>query len=240
MNHSRLLAWSVHAYTATGAALAFLALAAALQGDVRTAFLCLWAAMFVDCSDGTLARRFRVKEVVPEFDGARLDDIVDYLTYVFVPIVIAHLGGKMPDGAIGLALGSLPLLASAYGFCRTDAKTDDHMFTGFPSYWNVVVLYFFLVETDPTVNAMILAAFSALVFVPIRYSYPSRNPTGAGVTFTLGPLWALLILYLVMILPETNVTWAWASLFFPAWYFGLSAYLTVRRSGPPAAGARRN
>ncbi len=229
MNNSRPLAWLVHAYTAVGATFGFFAIAAAVSGDIRAAFLWLWAAMFIDCSDGTLARRLRVKEVVPEFDGARLDDIVDYLTYVFVPIAIAHVDGRLPAGALGLSVGSLPLLASAYGFGRVDAKTDDHLFTGFPSYWNIVVLYFYLLETDPVLNALVLGALSALVFVPIRYAYPSRNPTGATVTFTLGPLWALLILYLMLQLPETNTRMAWASLYFPLWYFGLSAYLTARR-----------
>jgi len=231
VNGSRPIAWLVHAYTATGAALAFLALVAAANGDIRAAFLLLTAAMIVDCSDGTLARAARVKEVVPEFDGARLDDIMDYLTYAFVPIVIAHGGGMLPGGTFGLAVACAPLLASAYGFCRTDAKTEDHLFTGFPSYWNVVVLYFHLLETGPGFNAFVLLLLTALVFVPIRYAYPSRNPTGAVVTFTLGPLWGLAVLYLVLALPAKNTTLAHATLTFPAWYIALSLYLTARRRG---------
>lgn len=229
MTPSRSIAWLVHAYTAVGAALALLALAAAAAGDVRTAFLWLWVAMFIDASDGTLARAARVKEVVPEFDGARLDDILDYLTYAFVPIAIAHGGGMLPDGRLGLAVACAPLLASAYGFCRIDAKTEDHLFTGFPSYWNVVVLYFFLVRSGPTFNAVLLLFLAAMVFVPIRYAYPSRNPTGTVITFTLGPAWALLLLYLVLLLPETNTPLAYASLAFPAWYIALSLSLTIRR-----------
>lgn len=239
MNESKPLAWLVHAYTAAGAAFAFLALAAAFTGDVRAAFLWLWAAMFIDCSDGTLARRLRVKELIPEFDGARLDDIVDYLTYVFVPIVIAFIGGKLPHGIVGLTIGCLPLLASAYGFAQTEAKTDDHLFTGFPSYWNIVVLYFYLLETTPAFNALVLVVFAVLVFVPIRYAYPSRNPTGSLVTFTLGPLWALLVLYMLVRLPEPNPDLAAISLTFPAWYLVLSAYLSVRRARSAAATADR-
>lgn len=226
---SRNVAWLVHAYTALGAAIAFLALAAALAGDLRLAFLWLWAAMFIDASDGTLARAARVKELIPEFDGARLDDIVDYLTYTFVPIVIAHTAGMLPSGAAGVVVGCLPLLASAYGFCRTDAKTDDHLFTGFPSYWNITVLYFHLLSTSALFNAATLVILSALVFVPLRYAYPSRNPTGATITFTLGPVWSLATLYMVLRLPEPNLPLAWASLLFPAWYIALSIYLTVRR-----------
>lgn len=226
---SRPVAWLVHAYTASGAAIAFLALAAIAAGDLRIAFILLWVAMLIDCSDGTIARAFRVKEVVPEFDGARLDDIVDYLTYAFVPIVIAHSAGLLPDGPVGLGVAALPLLASAYGFCRTDAKTEDHFFTGFPSYWNVVVLYFFLLGTSPTTNAWVLAVLAAMVFVPTRYAYPSRNPAGRLGTFTLGPIWAVLVLYLMLQLPETKPTLAWASLFFPAYYVGLSVLLDLRK-----------
>lgn len=227
---SRQVAWLVHAYTAAGAALAFLALAAGLAGEIRTAFLWLWAAMFIDASDGTLARAARVKEVIPEFDGARLDDIVDYLTYTFVPIAIAHAGGVLPDGAIGVAVACAPLVASAYGFCRTDAKTEDHLFTGFPSYWNIVVVYFFLLSTGPAFNAVVLLFLAAMVFVPMRYAYPSRNPSGATITFTLGPVWSVVVLYLVVQLPATNRALAVASLIFPAWYLCLSAYLTWQRA----------
>ncbi len=232
---SRITAWAVHAYTASGAAVAFLALAASNAGDIRTAFLLLWVAMAIDCSDGTMARAARVKEVVPEFDGARLDDIVDYLTYTFVPIAMAYGAGLLPAGAAGLVIGSLPLLASAYGFCRTDAKTDDHFFLGFPSYWNIVVLYFVLLDTPPLFNAVVLTTLAALVFAPIRYAYPSRNPAGRWGTFTLGPVWAALIFYLVLELPALNPTLAWASLYFPVYYFGLSLYLDLGRRRSLAA-----
>ncbi len=88
-----------------------------------------------------LARRFRVKETIPWFDGALLDNIVDYLTYVFAPVVLLWTTDYLPDGALGWVVAALPLLASSYQFCRVDAKTDDHFFLGFPSYWNVVAFY---------------------------------------------------------------------------------------------------
>jgi phosphatidylcholine synthase len=235
---SRTLAWLIHAYTAAGAALAFFALAAAIGGDVRQAFLWLWLAMLIDCTDGALARAARVKQVVPEFDGARLDDIVDYLAYVFVPVAIAYFGGRLPDGGIGTAAACLPLLASGYGFARSDAKTPDHMFTGFPSYWNVVVLYFYLLGTGPAFNAVVFALLAGLVFVPIHYAYPSRNPAGAAVTFTAGPAWGLLVLYLMLQLPDSSIGLAWLSLLFPAWYIGLSLYLNARRPAVTSAPER--
>src|SRR6188508_1148107 len=152
---SPTLAWIVHVYTATGAVLAFVMTIAVINARYRLAFLMMIAATVIDSTDGLFARLARVKEATPAFDGGRLDDIVDYLTFVFVPAM---------------------LLSSAYGFSAADAKTDDHFFTGFPSYWNIAALYLFAAHLTPTVNASVLLVLSALVFVRIRYVYPSRTP----------------------------------------------------------------
>ena len=128
-----MTAWLVHAFTATGAVLAYMAVEATIAGDTRRAFLWLVVATLVDAVDGALARLARVKERTPQFNGARLDDIVDYLTFVFVPVFILRHDGLLPAGASGLAVASAVLLSSAYGFSREDAKTPDHFFTGFPS-----------------------------------------------------------------------------------------------------------
>ena len=104
----------------------------------------LWlflAAIFVDGTDGLLARQFRVKEVMPGFDGALLDNIVDYMTYTLAPMVLLWANGFLPDGVWGGVVAAVPVLASCYQFCRSDAKTDDHFFLGFPSYWNIVAFY---------------------------------------------------------------------------------------------------
>ena len=132
---------AVHVYTAAGAVLAFLMVVTAVDGQVTAALWLFLVAMVIDGTDGLLARRLRVKEVTPGFDGALLDNIVDYLTYCFAPVVLLWAGGFLPDGWIGWVVACLPLLASTYQFCRADAKTDDHFFLGFPSYWNVVAFY---------------------------------------------------------------------------------------------------
>jgi hypothetical protein len=134
----RLAGLALHAYTASGTVLALLIVIAAIDGDAVRALWLGLAALVIDGTDGMLARRLRVKETIPWFDGAMLDNIVDYLTYAFAPIVLLWTGGYLPNGFIGAALAALPLLASSYQFCRTDAKTDDHFFLGFPSYWNLL------------------------------------------------------------------------------------------------------
>lgn len=220
-----LAAWGVHLYTATGAALGLFALDASARGNYRLAFGWMAAAVFIDATDGTLARRVRVKEVLPHFDGSKLDDVVDYLNYVVVPMFLAYQAALIPPGIGGLALAAVPLLASGYGFCQAGAKTTDHFFTGFPSYWNVLVFYFFTLATPVWFNTLSLLSFSVLVFVPIRYLYPSRNPVARRTTQVLGVVWAVGVAILLVQFPTPSRLLAWLSLYFPLYYFAVSLHL---------------
>ena len=225
---SRVFAWSVHAYTALGAVMAFLGTLAVFNGRFRDAFLWMIAATAVDGTDGVLARMARVKEVTPTFDGARLDDIVDYLTFVFLPILLLHQAGHLPPGW-GLLVAAGVLLSSAYGFSSADAKTSDNFFTGFPSYWNIVALYLHAAAMAPAVNAAILLALTALVFVRIGYVYPTRTPVLRGLTLTLCGIWAVMVIAIVVLLPDVPPSLLIWSLFFPVYYTALSLVLHARR-----------
>ncbi len=227
-------AWAVHAYTASGALLAWLAVLATLDGNYRLAFAWLAAQVFVDSTDGWLARLARVSERTPAFSGAHLDDIVDYLTYVFVPALIVWHGRLVPDG-IRVVVPAIMLLSSAYGFSRLDAKTDDHYFTGFPSYWNIVVFYLVAWQTGPPLNAAVLVGLAALVFVPIRYVYPSRTVPFMRLTIVLGAIWAALMLATLAVMPRVPGWLAAAAAVFPVYYIGVSFWLEFRRR---EAGAR--
>jgi phosphatidylcholine synthase len=222
-------AWAVHAYTASGALAAFFGTLAVFEGSYRTAFLWMVAATFVDASDGVLARLARVKETLPTFDGARLDDIVDYLTFVFLPVLLLVHAGSLPDGW-GIAVAAAVLLSSTYGFASLDAKTEDYFFTGFPSYWNIVAVYLYAAQMPPAVNAAILLVLVALVFVRIGYVYPSRTPVLLGPTVALGAIWALMILAIILMLPNAPRWLVLASLFYPIYYVALSFVLQARRS----------
>src|SRR5262245_66516026 len=83
-------AWLVHLYTATGVLAAFFGTLAVFDGRYRAAFFWMAGATVVDATDGILARLASVKERTPTFDGARLDDIVDYLTFVFLPVLLLY------------------------------------------------------------------------------------------------------------------------------------------------------
>jgi phosphatidylcholine synthase len=226
-----IAAWLVHLYTASGIVLAFLAARAVIDFDYRTAFFWLWIQVFIDATDGLLARLARVREHIPWFDGAKLDDIADYLTYVFVPALFVWRGALVPT-AWALPIAAAMLLSSGYGFNRTDAKTADHFFTGFPSYWNVVTFYLLIARWPSEVNVGILAVFAALVFVPIRYVYPTRTPSRRIVTNVAGAMWAGLMLLMLWQYPAVSRALFWTSLAYPAYYFLLSFALHFRMTSP--------
>jgi phosphatidylcholine synthase len=221
---SRALAWSVHLYTALGAVIGLEAIVATVNGRVREAFLWMTAALVIDASDGTLARAARVKEVVPTYDGSKLDDIVDYLNYVFVPMFFAVQMKMLPESC-ATWIAAMPLLASAYGFCESGAKTADFFFTGFPSYWNVAVFYLYVFGAATITNAIVLTVLSVLVFVPIGYLYPSRQPFLRPLTISLGVAWGVILLLALARLPERPPLLIYGSLLFPVYYFALSFYL---------------
>lgn len=222
-------AWAVHLYTAFGAVLAFLIVLAAIQGDVVGALWFGFVALIIDGTDGMLARRFRVSEMVPWFDGRRLDDIVDYLTYVFAPILLLWSAGYLPQGTIGTVVAALPLLASSYQFCRVDAKTDDHFFLGFPSYWNVIAFYAIIGGWSVSTVAAVLAVCAILVFVPIRYVYPSRTVAFRSVTLAVSAVWMICYAVLLAQMPNPNGLVMNLSVLAVLYYLALSLYLTFAR-----------
>jgi phosphatidylcholine synthase len=228
-----LVPWLAHLYTALGAGAALAATLDVFAGEFRRAFLWLVLAVFIDTTDGVLARMLRVKERLPFFDGARLDDIVDYLTYAFVPVLLMLRADLLP-ARWGVWVGLVVLLASAYGFSRADAKiaTTDYFFTGFPSYWNIVAMYLYVWRLPREWAAMALLVLAALVFVPIRYVYPSRTATLRGLTIGLGTVWGVLAILVVWRLPATDGPWAMLSLVFPIYYTALSLWLSAQPDNP--------
>jgi len=228
------LAWLVHLYTASSAVLAFLATRAIFEYRFRDAFFWLGITIIIDATDGLLARAAKVSARLPWFNGAKLDDLVDYLTYVFVPAVLVWRAQLVPEPWMIAVVGAM-LISSGYGFSRVDAKTADHFFTGFPSYWNIVAFYMYALGCSPAVNAAVLVGLSVAVFVPIRYVYPSRTTTLRTLTVTLGLLWGASVLWLLAHLGSASRTLVLASLGFPVYYFALSLVLDRRRPAAPLA-----
>jgi phosphatidylcholine synthase len=223
----RIPAWLVHIYTASGAVLAFAGAWAVLHGDVRTALASMLIATIVDATDGALARRAKVKDALPEIDGARIDDIVDYITFVFLPMLLLDASGGL--GRFGLPVAAVVLLSSMYGFIAPDAKTADAFFTGFPSYWNIVVLYLLVFRVPVAWNVAVLLVLSGMIFVRIRYVYPTRTPALRPLTLALSAVWAVMLAAIIATWPSPPSWLAIGSLAFPVYYLVLSLWLNVRR-----------
>jgi phosphatidylcholine synthase len=216
----RAAAWGVHIYTALGLPLAFVGAIALANADARLFFLTNMAAVFVDSTDGTLARAVKVRSVLPQFDGRRLDDLVDFLIFAFLPSLSLVAFNMLPSGYEVVAVA--PLLASGYGFCQEKAKTHD-AFVGFPSYWNIVVLYLYVLEVSPWAATFVIVLLTLMVFIPIHYLYPAKTEFMRPLTIGFGSLWALLMIAIAM-----NLGASWAkpaalcSLVFPLYYLILS------------------
>lgn len=213
------LAWGVHLFTASGAVVGALALLAIDRGAFHHAALWMLLAIAIDSLDGMMARAARVARLIPSFDGRRLDDIVDFLNYVIVPAVFLVAAGLVPHW-IWVAL---PVLASAYGFSQVDAKTPDGFFLGFPSYWNVIAIYAWLLEISPEAGAAIVTGFALLVPAPLKWVYPSQLRVFRRTTYA-GTLIAGILVICSVIDPERGraLRLIELSLLFPAWYVALS------------------
>lgn len=223
-------AWGVHLYTALGAAFGLLAIHYADVGNFRASFLAMTVTIVIDSSDGTLARAVRIRERVPGVDGELLDNIIDYLTFVVVPMVFVMRVGMVPTGCVGLAVVSFVAIASAYQFSQTAAKTPDHYYTGFPSYWNIAVFYLYYARVSATASAAVLVVLGVMVFVPIKYVYPSRTETLRPLTLGYGIFWGAVTIRMVLGLPSFNPILLYLSLSYVAYYFAASLALHARSS----------
>jgi phosphatidylcholine synthase len=221
-----ICAYGVHLFTATGAVWGLLSLLAIFKHEWRLAILWMVLAMFVDGFDGMLARWADVKMYAKTIDGALLDNILDYLNYVVVPALFLVEADFLPAG-FKLAGAFAILLTSAYQFTQVDAKTDetqDYFFKGFPSYWNVLVLYMLIMQLNPWVNLAILAVCNILVFVPVKYIYPSRNTRLRNLTLSLSYLYAIIGVWGVMQYPDVPKWVVWASFIYVGYYAALSLW----------------
>jgi phosphatidylcholine synthase len=225
----RARAHAVHLYTASGVVLALLAAMeiAAATPDPRRVFLLLAGAVLIDASDGPLARRWEVKRYAPRIDGRTIDDIVDYLTYTFLPLLLVWRMEWLPDPA---ALWVAPaLLASLFGFANTAAKDEEGgFFLGFPSYWNVVALYAGVVAErwGPAPNAVLLLALAALTLAPVGFVYPNLAPRAWRLPLLAGALlWLAMLVAMLRDYPWVPPWLLWLSLLYPALYTALSIHL---------------
>lgn len=222
----KALANGVHLFTATGAVWGFLTLLAIWNGNIKLALLYIIIAMFVDGFDGILARQFDVKTYARWIDGGLMDNIIDYLNYVVVAsLLLVRAPNLMPPG-LELAAALSILLTSAFQFSQVEAKTDEqsYFFKGFPSVWNFLVLYMLLLGLNPWVNFAALVICNILVFVPVKYLYPTRNNRLRRLTLALTYLYGALGVWGLLQYPDVPEWVAPASFVYVAYYAVMSFF----------------
>ena len=227
----RVLGWLVHAFTASGACVGVLSLLALYEGNYLLALWLMMAAIVIDAVDGMFARMVKIKDVVPEIDGALLDNIVDFVNYTIVPSFFLLVTNTLPPTWRFVCVVAI-IFASSYQFTQRDAKTSDHFFKGFPSYWNIAVIYLFFWQMTPSVNMVILLTLAVLSFVPIKYVYPSRLDYLTNNRYIrfgmvlITVLWGAATTGLLWLYPRTNHFLVAISLGYVLVYIAISLYRT--------------
>ena len=226
--------WSVHIFTASGAFAGFLSLEAIFRDNIFLAFVWLSLAFLIDGVDGAFARRYKVKEMVPTIDGSILDNIVDYLNYVFIPTVMLYWFNLVPSQLTLLAV-ALILIVSCYTFANTKQKTEDYFFRGFPAVWNMVIFYLFVMGTSQLTNFLVIVFFSVMTFVPLKYLHPLRVKEKKSLNLFMTFIWGLCCVFLLLDLRDVPTQlsayrdfyyWLWVGLNL---YF---VYISLHRSMP--------
>jgi phosphatidylcholine synthase len=238
---ARARAYAVHLLTASGVVAAFFAVAELLGDapDERVVFAWLVVAVLIDAVDGTLARAWDVKRLAPDIDGRKIDDIVDYLTFTFIPLLLMWRMGWVPfaPGLLGAAWIVPALLASVLGFANVGAKDEAAgFFRGFPSYWNVAAFYaglafYGLGEAGQWLNGLLLLVLAALTVSPLRFLYPNLTPRPWKLPVMLGAAaWLAVLLGMLLVYPRVPGWVVGVSLIYPAFYAALSLWIDPRRS----------
>ncbi|SHM61037.1 phosphatidylcholine synthase [Phytopseudomonas punonensis] len=220
-------AWSVHAVTASGVILGMLALLALIEGRAESCLMWLGLALLVDGLDGTLARKYDVKVVLPHFDGSTLDLVIDYLTYVFIPAIFVYRFIPLPEYTLLLSVGII-LLSSLFCFCNVNMKSKDNYFVGFPAAWNVVVVYLYLLDFEPWVTFAVIMVLAGLTLTRMKFLHPFRVKQFMPLNIAVTMVWMFACAGLILQFPAQPVwllvLWGLSS----AYFVGMCVWRSAR------------
>ena len=221
---AKLKAILVHFFTASGVVFGFLALLSAINNNFPACIFWLAVALLVDGFDGTLARRYKVDVFTPNIDGTVLDNIIDFFTYVIVPVFMIY-NFNFLSNTFALPVSFLILLVSCFTFINKDLKTDDYYFTGFPALWNMLVLYLYILESSQLTNLITILFLCIMTFVPMKFVHPLRVVHLRKTSMIMVLLWCITTVYILISGVENQIvfyTWVLVNLYF--------LYSTVHRT----------
>ncbi len=219
----KIAAYSVHVFTALGAVLGLWAIILTYQGYFQYAIWVLFSAVIVDSVDGALARAAETKIYASSIDGDLMDNIIDYVTWTAAPLVWLYAVTAIPVWPLLLCA-----LASVFGFTHVEAKSEEDFFTGFPSFWNIVAFYLYLLSLPTVWSIIILLVFAAATLMPLRFVYPSKTVHFRKLTIALGVLYFFQFIALIILFDESPAWLIYISFIFPVYYLSLSFYLHLK------------
>ncbi len=203
-----IIAFAVHAFTATGAFVAFLALVAAAEKQFLLAWFWLGMCLLIDGVDGPLARHFNVKTVLPNWSGDMLDNIIDYVTFVLIPAFILYQSGFL-ENVYSFICAALIACTSAIYYADTRMKSRSNCFKGFPICWNMVVFTLFVIEPGWTIAIAVVLLSAVLTFVPILFIHPVRVKAWRPVNLGVLAVWCAAGLAALFFLSQSEVVPLW-------------------------------
>lgn len=221
----KIPAYGVHGLTAVGAALGLWSIILTYDGFYQHAMWVLALSVFIDSIDGTLARAFNIQKEAPQIDGALMDNIIDFVTWTVAPLFWAYATLEIPVWILLICA-----FTSIFGFSNIRAKTSDQFFLGFPSYWNIVVFYLFLLDLPLWYCSATLLLFAIATLLPVKFVYPTKTAHFKSLTIVLGSLFFLELLLLLYLYDESPQYLIYSSFLFPVYYFGLSFYLNLKKN----------
>jgi phosphatidylcholine synthase len=189
--------FAIHLLTASGAGFALLAIMAIADRSWTEAFIWLGIALLIDGIDGPIARRYRVRERLPQWDGAALDFVIDYATYVFAPAVVIARALELSP-LLGAACGMLVAVTGALYFADTRMKAPDNSFRGFPAVWNMAAFALYAFLPPPAITVAIVILFAALTFLPVNFVHPIRVVRWRGLTLSVLAVWLVSGIWLLI------------------------------------------
>ncbi|MED7819425.1 MULTISPECIES: CDP-alcohol phosphatidyltransferase family protein [unclassified Francisella] len=183
----KIYAWLVHLFTSLGAVFGILAIIFSIEAAkasvtgqitlhqyyIKLSMFSIIMAIFIDSIDGSLARLVDIKKLAL-LDGALLDNIIDFTTYSIVPCIWIYVSGVVSQGWL-IPVVIMITISSSYQFCQPNAKTNNNFFVGFPSYWNVIVMFMLCFQSSQLVNVTTIIVLTIFSFIPIKYIYLSRT-----------------------------------------------------------------
>ena len=217
------VAWLVHLYTVSGGIVAMFGLFEAAKGNTIDAFLLIIVSRIIDATDGLIARKLRTWEVLPNFSGDMVDNLIDIFTFLWIPVYIMWSEQVLPHD-IWLIV---PVIATLYAYGNINMKTEDGFFMGFPSLWGMILIYLYFLNPGGWIAVLIVVIPAIMSFMPIKFLYATKYPFLRTPTLATGGLYILLWLYILLEEPE-NIDLVYLSLFFPVYYLLASLYATYK------------